>query len=298
MIDKLLMIQGDATAQTVLDTLAETNGVLDVSADGPEREADSADGSSDARSAGLPGPATRRLVVPAKGSARADFFAYALREGEAAVVATAAVPGGGRTRSDGVARTFPVKLRGLRRVEPFSRVAAPGEGPVTIRFRVPEKRLPEETSLTLRADVSLLPSLWGAVPWLVEYPHGCTEQTLNRFVPAVLVRKALRDAGLSLEAIAAGGVATNAPPRPAAPIARRAPAPPRAPVVTDAELDRIVAAGLKRLGEMQLADGGWGWFSGWGERSAPHTMRSAQHTMRSAPSFCRKSIRSDFSTQM
>ena len=282
----------------VVVTLAETNGVLDVSADGPEREADSAGGSSDssdasgsseasvpsgsseARAAGH--PATRRLVVPAKGSARADFFAYALREGEAAVVATAAVPGGGRTRSDGVARTFPVKLRGLRRVEPFSRVAAPGEGPVTIRFRVPEKRLPEETSLTLRADVSLLPSLWGAVPWLVEYPHGCTEQTLNRFVPAVLVRKALRDAGLSLEAIAAGGVATNAPPRPAAPIARRAPAPPRAPVVTDAELDRIVAAGLKRLGEMQLADGGWGWFSGWGERSAPHTTATVVHGLLAA----------------
>lgn len=258
----------------VVVSLAETNGVLDVSANGPER------GAGAPRAPGL--PATRRLVVPAKGSARADFFAYALREGEAAVVATAAVPGGGRTRSDGVARTFPVKLRGLRRVEPFSRVAAPGEGPVTIRFRVPEERIPEETALTLRADTSLLPSFWGAVPWLVEYPHGCTEQTLNRFVPAVLVRKALRDMGLSLEAVAVGGVATNAPPRPGAPIARRPPAPTRVPVVTDAELDRIVAAGLKRLGEMQLSDGGWGWFSGWGERSAPHTTATVVHGLLAA----------------
>ncbi len=29
-------------------------------------------------------------------------------------------------------------------------------------------------------------------------------------------------------------------------------------------------AGVNRLTEMQLTDGGWGWFSGWGEHSA-HT---------------------------
>ena len=30
-------------------------------------------------------------------------------------------------------------------------------------------------------------------------------------------------------------------------------------------------AGVKRLTEMQLTDGGCGWFSGWGEQSTPHT---------------------------
>ena len=256
----------------VIVSLAETNGVLDVSVGGPER-----DGGEGRAPGGV-----QRISVPARGSARADFVAYALREGEAAIVATAVVPGGGRSRADGVARAFPVKRRGFLKVEPFSRVAAPGEGRVEIRFRVPEKRDPETTSLTVRADDSLLPALWAAVPWLIEYPHGCTEQTLNRFVPAVLVRKALRDAGMTLEAVAAGGAATNAPPRPGAPVARRAPATDRTPVLTDAELDRIVEAGVKRLGEMQLSDGGWGWFSGWGERSAPHTTATVVHGLLAA----------------
>ena len=32
----------------------------------------------------------------------------------------------------------------------------------------------------------------------------------------------------------------------------------------------MTAVGIKRLTEMQLSDGGWGWFSGYGERSSAH----------------------------
>ena len=34
----------------------------------------------------------------------------------------------------------------------------------------------------------------------------------------------------------------------------------------------MVKDGVKRLTEMQLSDGGWGWFSGWGEQ-----VRAAHH---------------------
>ena len=30
-----------------------------------------------------------------------------------------------------------------------------------------------------------------ALPYLVDYPYGCTEQTLNRFLPAVITQKIL-----------------------------------------------------------------------------------------------------------
>ena len=41
----------------------------------------------------------------------------------------------------------------------------------------------------------------------------------------------------------------------------------RNPVFDEAEVDEMVKAGVKRLTEMQLSDGGWGWFSGCGEHS-------------------------------
>jgi len=51
----------------------------------------------------------------------------------------------------------------------------------------------------------------------------------------------------------------------------------RNPVFDEAEVRRMVKEGVKRLTEMQLSDGGWGWFSGWGERSTPHMTAYVVH---------------------
>ena len=38
----------------------------------------------------------------------------------------------------------------------------------------------------------------------------------------------------------------------------------------------------RHLTEMQVSDGGWGWFSGWGERSWPHTTATVVHGLQVA----------------
>src|SRR5262249_56852432 len=40
-----------------------------------------------------------------------------------------------------------------------------------------------------------------ALPYLVEYPYGCTEQTLNRFLPTVITQRILMNMKLDLKAI-------------------------------------------------------------------------------------------------
>ena len=40
-----------------------------------------------------------------------------------------------------------------------------------------------------------------ALPYLVDYPYGCTEQTLNRFLPTVITQKILLDMKLDLKEI-------------------------------------------------------------------------------------------------
>jgi uncharacterized protein YfaS (alpha-2-macroglobulin family) len=54
------------------------------------------------------------------------------------------------------------------------------------------------------------------------------------------------------------------------------------PVFDEAEVDDMVREGLKRLAAMQLSDGGWGWFSGWGEQSSPHTTAMVVHGLQTA----------------
>jgi len=44
----------------------------------------------------------------------------------------------------------------------------------------------------------------------------------------------------------------------------------------------MVKDGVERLTEMQLSDGGWGWFSGWGEHSTPHTTAYVVHGLQIA----------------
>ena len=48
------------------------------------------------------------------------------------------------------------------------------------------------------------------------------------------------------------------------------------------EVRRMVKEGVERLLEVQCSDGGWGWFSGWGECSTPHTTALVVHGLQIA----------------
>jgi uncharacterized protein YfaS (alpha-2-macroglobulin family) len=54
------------------------------------------------------------------------------------------------------------------------------------------------------------------------------------------------------------------------------------PVFDEEKVAEMVRAGVKRLADMQLSDGGWGWFSGYEERSYPHTTALLVHGLQIA----------------
>ncbi|MGC4005361.1 MAG: hypothetical protein QM811_20470 [Pirellulales bacterium] len=54
------------------------------------------------------------------------------------------------------------------------------------------------------------------------------------------------------------------------------------PVFDTAEVTKMVKSGVERLTEMQCADGGWGWFSGYGEHSSAHTTAVVAHGLQLA----------------
>lgn len=203
----------------------------------------------------VPSTPEKTVTVAAGGEALVDWRVTAAAEGEATlrVVATSE-----ETLSDAMQVKLPVLVHGAERVESFSAVLGPAEQVATFELVVPEKRRPAQTSLEVRYSPTLVGAMLDTLPYLIEYPHGCTEQTLNRFLPAAMVRQTVQDLGVQLADL-----------RPERPLAGPADRPD--PIFDPAELDRVVKAGVQRLVEMQLADGGWGWFSGWGEHSSPHT---------------------------
>lgn len=208
------------------------------------------------------------------GEKRVDWRVKVTGEGEAIIRMKVLA----KDDSDAMEMTFPVYVHGILKQEAWSKVVEPGKDKVSIEINVPEERKPEESRLEVRYSPTIAGAIVDALPYLVEYPYGCTEQTLNRFVPTVITQKLLREMEVDLEAVR--NKRANLNPQEIGDDKERAKQWKhwqRNPVFNQKEVDKMVKAGVKRLMEMQLSDGGWGWFSGYGEYSSPHTTAVVVH---------------------
>lgn len=263
----------------------------------------------------LNSPAEQTVMVPASGSTRVDWLADAVAPGKATIRMAALAEGD----SDATEIHVPVNVYGLLKTDSFTGVVRPQDNSGSITVTVPEQRNAEQSRLEVRFSPSLAASLVDSLPYLIEYPYGCTEQTLNRFLPAVLVQRTLQRMNVPLELAQQQQIMLNSgrtwrgkyprhwgqPPQRQTRDLRPLPAGfgmgsstlatwiqqhidedrksarglPGSfnPVFSEQQLNSIVRTGVSKLTEMQLGDGGWGWFSGYGEYSSPHTTAQVVH---------------------
>ena len=229
--------------------------------------------------AGKAGAATQTVTIDAGGEKRVDWRVKVLQPGEAVVRMKALTD----EESDAMEMKFPVYVHGMLKTESFCGVLRPDKQSATIDLRVPAERRPDETRLEIRYSPTLAAAMVDALPYMAEYPYGCTEQTLNRFLPSVITQKVLMRMGLDLKDIEKKRTNLNAQEigDPAA-RAKQWKRFDRNPVFDEALLADMVKAGVERLTSMQCSDGGWGWFSGWGEQSYPHTTAVVVHGLQVA----------------
>jgi uncharacterized protein YfaS (alpha-2-macroglobulin family) len=224
--------------------------------------------------------ATERTVnIPANGEQRVDWRVKVIHEGEA-IVRMKAVSD---EESDAMQMMFPCYVHGMLKTESFSGVVRAEQKSSSIIFNVPAERRINETLLEVRYSPTLAGAMVDALPYLVEYPYGCTEQTLNRFLPTIITQRVLQNMKLDLKAIQKKRTNLNA--QEIGDDTKRAEGWKRYksnPVFDEDEVQRMVAAGVEALAGMQCSDGGWGWFSGFGERSFPHTTAVVVHGLQIA----------------
>jgi uncharacterized protein YfaS (alpha-2-macroglobulin family) len=226
--------------------------------------------------------AERQVDVPSGGEVRVDWRVRAEAEGELTVRMKALTVGDG----DAMALTFPVRVHGMEKTVSWSGVIRPHGESANFAFSVPAERRPEQSVLEVRYSPTLAGAMVDALPYLVSYPYGCTEQTLNRFLPTIITQKVLRDMGVDLRDVRDKRANLNAQEigddqerarqwrKRAIVIGYDAEGKPvftDNPVFDEAVVDDMAREGLRQLASMQLSDGGWGWFSGWGEHSSAHT---------------------------
>ena len=214
------------------------------------------------------------VEIAARSEARIDWRVKALKEGEATLRMKADAGDDG----DAVERKLPVLVHGMSRQDAWSIVVDPDKNSAVIHMEVPEQRRPDQSKLTVRFSPTIAGAIVDAIPYLASYPHGCTEQTLNRFVPLVIAQNMLKELGINLAEVKAKR--TNLNPQELGNAADRAAQWAQwqnNPVFDELEMQKMVAAGVDRLMSMQNSDGGWGWFSGYGEYSYPHTTAVIVH---------------------
>ncbi len=195
----------------------------------------------------LVGGRNEDILVPAGETARVDWLVRSSGAGTGRLVLRATSPGG----SDALDKPLPCIPGGVDSlVARAGRVGPSGE--LALVLDVPGQRVREATEFTVDVAPSLAVTMLDALPYLVEYPYGCTEQTLSRFLPAAIVAHTLQQRGLSPDDALSrtyGGIerehAAATHPKPGAGLAA---------------LDDAVAQGMRRLIDFQHGDGGWGWW--------------------------------------
>ena len=195
------------------------------------------------------------VEVPANGEARVDWAVTVTQPGPAKLKVTGRADG----YADAMERGYIVYEHGLEKF--ISKSGKVRGDDITVKLDIPKERKTDSTTLTVQVTPSMAVTMLDALPYLIDYPYGCTEQTMSRFLPAVITAKTLKDLGLKPEDIMGhlfGGIeATNA-----------AATHPKGKHDLH-ELDEMTRQGLERLYDFQHSDGGWGW---WKEGASDHFM--------------------------
>lgn len=193
------------------------------------------------------------LQVPANGEARADWAVAIEQAGTAKLTVTAR----GSKYADAMEKTYAVYEHGLEKF--LSKSGKVRTDAVTVTLNIPKERKPESTNLTVQITPSMAVTMLDALPYLINYPYGCTEQTMSRFLPSIITAKTLHDLHLTgFEHRLYGGI-EQATADKTHPDGKK----------DIAKLNEMVNAGLARLYDFQHSDGGWGW---WKEGDSDHFM--------------------------
>ena len=221
-------------------------------------------------------PTETWVDIPQEGEKRVDWTVQVKHPGDLRVRMIAQTT----AAADATELTLPVLVHGVERMTTQSGVLRE-QSHTELTIALPEARKPNRSELVVQLNPSLGAIMLDALPYLLDYPYGCVEQTMSRFLPAVVVAKTMKDLGVDLDLLRKRavnqkkGVQANRNPAEkensaytypkGRPGLKMVPSPNqerwRSPVFESRQLKKMVTEGLDRLAKMQHADGGWGWWS-------------------------------------
>ncbi|MBX9666024.1 MAG: hypothetical protein K2X93_00340 [Candidatus Obscuribacterales bacterium] len=171
--------------------------------------------------------ASVNLNVPKDGVKRQSWRVKVTAPGEANIVLKAI----GSTLSDAEKRIVPIRTFGYRvflsKNGMIKDIREEKKFPVVLP---PDAKL-DSGSFQLSTSASSIGPVLGNFEKLIDYPYGCTEQTLSRMIPTVIAMRLSKNLGVSLDE------------------------------ATRLKLDKANRMAIPKLLQYQHGDGGWGWWA-------------------------------------
>ncbi|MCI0416561.1 MG2 domain-containing protein [bacterium] len=190
-------------------------------------------------------------TVPRNGERRLDWVAQIEKAG----VAKLTVIAKGGSYSDAMEKNYTIYEHGIEKF--LARSGKVRSNEVKISLDLPPARRSDE--MVVQVTPSIAVTMLDALPYLIDYPYGCTEQTMSRFLPSVITARTMKDLGLPAEQVFDFGGIEKTYAEKTHPGGRR----------KLGNLPAMTKSGLDRLYDFQHQDGGWGW---WKEGESDHFM--------------------------
>ncbi|MFH1453579.1 MAG: MG2 domain-containing protein [Armatimonadota bacterium] len=170
----------------------------------------------------LTGKQNKSITVGKNGAERVPFNVKANTPGEAVFTVKAI----SATDSDGMELKVPVIPHGILQYKAGSDIVKEN---LAFELVIPPNIIKEATKLNMVFAPSVGSAILAGLDYLTSYPYGCTEQTMNSFLPNVIVEQTLKKLNIQDNTL-------------------------------EDKLPTMINKGLKTIYSYQQSDGGWGWW--------------------------------------
>lgn len=175
------------------------------------------------------------VTVPSQGQYRKDWNLIVKKSGNAKIQALAL---SSRIEGDAVEQDIRILPYGVPKTSSVSGKLDNNNTNKLISEKIKNKTVPGSLNWQLRLSPSNAGMLLGSLDYLVDYPYGCTEQTMSKFLPSIIVGNLSQNMGLVLSD------------------------------KTKEKLPKVIKDSISRLYNLQHADGAWGWWKT--DQSSPY----------------------------
>jgi len=175
---------------------------------------------------GLQQALSQNLTVKPDGAARYDWHALLKQAGQGKVQVKAI----GQTAGDALELQIPIRPLSVDITQAAAGILKSDPDTLDLPYKIPAGTSPELAHLLVSVSSSAIGPVLGSFNSLINYPYGCTEQTMSRLMPAVIAKSLSQNLELPLNNMLSkrfGDVATQA---------------------------------LAKLKSYHHEDGGWGWW--------------------------------------